>query len=108
MSSSNFTVSAAVSEDSFSAVKNKGFLFLHQMFLENGWHLTKNEMEWISYTKAGHETAYFEIQLTKSEVHVCIPLKNSSYQYCTSFKNYFQASEYVEARFKEFVADGSI
>ena len=105
MSSSSYNV--VIDGDSRmeeEAVKNKGFLFLHEIFLENGWCLTRNEMERISYTQFGDETAYFEIQLSKTEVHVCIPLKNSSYQYCTSFKDYFQASEYVEARFKEFIA----
>jgi hypothetical protein len=87
-----------------SEIRNKGFVLLDNMFKENGWHLTKNEMDFISYTKFGNETNYFEIQLNKNEVHVCIPLKNSSYQYCTSFKSYFEASEYIEKMFHDFVS----
>jgi hypothetical protein len=100
----SYNIAIHNSSSTEEVVKNKGFLFLHEMFVENGWNIIRNEMERISYTKVGHETSYFDIQLSKSEVHVCIPLKNSSYQYCTSFKDYFQASEYVEARFKEFIA----
>ena len=84
---------------------NKGFMLLDNMFKENGWHLTKNEMDWICYTQSGKETSYFEIKLYKESVHVCIPLRNSIYQYCTSFKSYFEASEYIEARFKEFTTE---
>lgn len=83
---------------------NKGFIILDNMFKENDWHLTDNEMNFIRYTKFGNETTYFEIQLNKSEVHVCIPLKNSSYQYFTSFKSYFEASEYIEKMFNEFIS----
>ena len=28
-------------------IKNKGFTILDQMFTENGWHLCKNEMNYI-------------------------------------------------------------
>jgi hypothetical protein len=84
-------------------ILNKGFILLDNMFKENGWHLTKNEMDFINYTKAGDETAYFEIQLNKKEVFVCVPLKNSSYQYFTSFKSYFEASEYIEKMFNVFI-----
>ena len=28
-----------------SEIKNKGFVFLDQLFKENGWHMTKNEMD---------------------------------------------------------------
>ena len=82
---------------------NKGFILLDNMFKANGWHLTDNEMDFIRYTKFGNETTYFEIRLNHSEVHVCIPLKNSSYQYFTFFKSYFEASEYIEKMFYEFI-----
>jgi hypothetical protein len=86
-----------------SEIRNKGFILLDNIFKENGWHLTKNEMDSISYTKLGIETTYFEIQLNKNEVFVCVPLRNSSYQYFTSFKSYFEASEYIEKMFYEFI-----
>jgi hypothetical protein len=66
--------------------------------------MTVNELYWISYTKIGHETEYFQIKLDSSKIYVSIPIKNSPYQFTTTFNNYFQASEYVEERFKEFIS----
>jgi hypothetical protein len=86
-----------------SEIKNKGFLLLDSLFKENGWHITKNEMELIEYTKFGHETDYFQIIVNKNNIHVSVPIKNSSYQFKTTFDNYFDASEYIEKRFKDFV-----
>ena len=42
-------------------LKNKGFVFLDTLFNENGWKLIKNELNWICYTKFGHETELFDI-----------------------------------------------
>lgn len=83
-------------------IKNKGFALLDQMFKENGWHLCKNEMNYISYTHFGRETDLFEIKIDAKTIHVGIPIKNSNYQYNTQFNDYFQASEYIEARFLDF------
>jgi hypothetical protein len=83
-------------------LKNKGFFIVDEMFKSNGWHMTKNEMNWISYTKAGYETEFFDIKLDANKVYVSIPVKNSIFQYTTSFKDYFTASEYVEQRFNDF------
>ena len=84
-------------------IKNKGFLLLDEMFRMNDWHLFKNEMNWICYSKFGKETECFEIRIDMSKVHVSIPIKNSRYQYNTSFNNYFDACEYIELRFKDFI-----
>ncbi len=84
-------------------IKNKGFAFLDQVFKENGWHLIKNEMNHICYTKFGNETDSFEINIDVKNIQVSIPLKNSSFKYTTLFKDYFQASEYMEARFFDFI-----
>ena len=84
-------------------IKNKGFALLDQMFKENGWHLVKNEMNHICYTRFGHETDIFEISIETKNIHIGIPIKNSPFQYKTSFKDYFLASEYVEARFLDFI-----
>jgi hemolysin activation/secretion protein len=84
-------------------VQNKGFLLLDQMFKSNEWHLTKNDMNWISYTKLGNETSYFEIKINKTTVYVSVPVKNTTFQYNTSFNSYFSASEYIEQRFNDFI-----
>jgi hypothetical protein len=44
-------------------VKNKGFLILDTMFKQHGWHIVKNEMNWISYTKFSRETDIFDIKI---------------------------------------------
>lgn len=86
-----------------SEIKNKGFILLDSLFKENGWHMTKNEMEIIEYTKFGHETDYFQIIVNKNNIHVSVPIKNSSYQFKTTFDNYFDASEYIEKKLLDYV-----
>ena len=83
-------------------IKNKGFAILDQMFTENGWHLYKNEMNHICYTKFGNESDVFEIKIDVKNIHIGVPIKNSRFQYNTSFNDYFQASEYVESRFLDY------
>lgn len=84
-------------------VVNKGFALLDTMFKENGWHMTKNEVNWICYSKFGHETEFFDIKIEQKSIRVSVPIKNSSYQYVTTFNSYFEASEYIEARFNDFI-----
>jgi hypothetical protein len=78
-------------------LKNKGFLLVDALFKEKGWHLIKNEMNWICYTKFGNETDVFDIKIDQSTIHVSVPLKNSPFNFVTSFKDYFSASEYIES-----------
>ena len=84
-------------------IKNKGFVLLDALFRESGWHIIKNEENWLVYTKKGFETEYIEIKIAMDSILVSVPIKNSPFQFRTSFTNYFQASEYVEARFIEFI-----
>ena len=84
-------------------INNKDFKTVDPLFKNNGWHLTKNDPEHVIYTKFGFETEYFEIQLDHNNVYVSVPLKNTPYQYRTSFKNYDLASEYVEDKFLDFI-----
>jgi hypothetical protein len=84
-------------------IKNKGFALLDKIFKENDWDLIKNEMNYICYNKFGNESDLFEIKIDAKNIHIGIPIKNSRFQYNTTFKDYFQASEYVEARFFDFI-----
>jgi hypothetical protein len=84
-------------------IKNKGFAFLDNMFKEQGWYMIKNEPNWICYTKFGNELDVFDIKIGEKNINVSIPIKNSQFQYITSFKDYFQASEYIEGRFIDFI-----
>lgn len=83
-------------------IQNKGFIFLNDLFKKNGWHIVKNEMDNISYTKLGQETDVFTIKIENKSIKVTVPIKNSNYQFTTSFTDYFQASEYLENRFLDF------
>lgn len=84
-------------------IQNKGFIIVDSLFKENGWHISKNEMNLIEYTKQGEETSFFQIKLDQKNIYVSVPIKNSPYQYKTSFSNYFDASEYVEKRFNDYI-----
>ena len=85
-----------------SEIKNKGFAILDSIFRENGWHLAKNEMNWINYSKFGDETSYFDIKITNDKIIVSVPLKQSIFQYVTTFKSYYEASEYIEQKFFDY------
>ncbi len=86
-------------------IVNKGLIPVDSLFKTNGWHLTNNNFEHITYTKFGFETEFFEIKLDKNNIYVSIPLKKIPYQYKTSFTNYFLATEYIEEKFLDFIKD---
>ena len=84
-------------------IKNKGFVLLDQIFKEHGWYMSKNEINYISYAKQGLETDFFDIVIEQKSIRVSVPIKNSPFQYITKFDDYFSASEYVEARFFDYI-----
>ena len=86
-----------------SDLVNKGFIVLDEVFKSHGWHLFKNENNWISYTKIGNETSFFDLRISPDSIIVSVPVKNSIYQYVTNFKSYYDASEYVEQRFYDYI-----
>jgi len=88
-----------------STIVNKGFAILHETFKERGWHLIKNEVNWISYSKVSDESSYFDIKILADKIVVSVPIKNSSYQYVTSFKGYYEASEYLEQRLFDYMGE---
>jgi len=87
----------------FYEIKNKGFSFLDKTLKENGWSLIHNELNWINYTKLGHETSFIDIKILSDKITVSVPIKNSAYQYLTSFKSYYEASEYIEQKLLDFI-----
>jgi hypothetical protein len=86
-----------------STIVNKGFAILDATFKEHGWFLVKNEPNWICYSKFNDETIYFDIKILPDKIIVSIPMKNSPYQYVTSFNGYYEASEYVEQRLLDYI-----
>lgn len=98
------TTSLMLSNDSLSnsVIQNKRFSILHDTLTQNGWKLVVNEMYWINYTKEGDETSYFDIKVTQNKIMVSVPIKNSIYQYTTSFTSYYEASEFLEKKMYEY------
>jgi hypothetical protein len=86
-----------------SDIKNKGFAILDSTFKQNGWHLIKNEMNWIIYTKLGDETSYFDIKISQDKILASLPIKGSRYQFVTSFKSYYDASEFIEQKLFDYI-----
>jgi len=77
---------------------------LDPLFKQHGWYTSKNEANYLSYTTTGRETDVFEIKIdTFKTIRVSIPIRNTPFQYRTSFYNCFQASEYIESRFLDFI-----
>ena len=86
-----------------SEIKNKGFAILDEMFKTHGWYMQNNEFNWINYTKFGDETSCFDIKITKDKIIVSVPIKNSIYQFVTSFDSYYLASEYIEQKLLDYI-----
>jgi hypothetical protein len=84
-------------------IKNKGFILFDTMVKEHGWHIIHNEMNRICYTKFGHETDLFDIRILEKTIEVSVPLRNSKYQFITSFTDYFMANEYLESKLIDFM-----
>lgn len=85
-----------------SNIVNKGFAILDVTFKQKGWHLIKNEPNWICYSKFSDESSYFDIRIIPDKIIVSVPMKNSSYQYVTTFKGYYEASEYLEQKLRDY------
>ena len=84
-------------------IKNNGFLLIDTFFTKHNWHKTKNETNWVSYTRLGDETTVFDISVDKTTICVSVPLKNRPYQYLAEFNDYFTVATYVESRFFDFI-----
>lgn len=89
--------------DNDDAIKNNGFLLIDTFFTKHNWHKTKNETNWVSYTRLGDETTVFDISVDKTTICVSVPLKNSTYQYLAYFNDYFTVATYVQRRFFDFI-----
>lgn len=87
--------------------KNKIFAEsgLEQTFGQYNWSLHINEPDHIAFKSPISDYDYFEIFVDTKKIHVTIPLKNSTYKYKTSFDSYFNACEYVEMQFHDFISN---
>lgn len=71
------------------------FAELESSFEKHGWHMIKNETEQICYTKLGFETDFFEIRCKYNSIIISVPVKNSRFQYVTSFDDRATALAYI-------------
>ena len=88
--------------ESSPQLKNNALQMLEPMFASYKWSLVKNEETHIMYTKPVRETDFFEIKIDQTTIHVSTPVRNTNYQYKTSFKNYFDATEYIENKLFDY------
>jgi hypothetical protein len=76
---------------------------LEETFSQHNWFLQTNEPDHIVFNSPTSDYDYFEIFVDAKKIHVTIPLKNSTHKYKTSFNSYFNACEYVETQFHDFI-----
>lgn len=83
---------------------NKAFsaLGLHELFIQNGWDMSINKNERISFYKKGFELNIFDIEIQKNKIYVSVPISNSPFQYKTSFTDYTTAYNYIEDKLYDF------
>ena len=100
-------MSEDIQEDNYDAckAKNMGFSQVAETFVKAGWMISVNTSAEISFNHPSDPNlAYdeFRMNVTQDKVNVLIPMPNSKVAYCTWFKDYFSASEYVIQRFTDF------
>jgi len=83
---------------------NKGFLQLAEAFNSKGWKMVENYDAGVTYVNPVKMCDEFKVFASESAIEVVIPMPNSNVAYCTKFKNYFDASEYVVARLEDYTA----
>ena len=66
-----------------------------------GYQIVSTE-NMILCSKIGFETEFFELKLIENRYYVSVPLKNSVYQYKTSFLQYDEAICYMNHKFKDY------
>ena len=86
-----------------SAIQNHSVVGLDEMFKKHGWCAVKNEPKWINYTKFGDETSCVDIKIDTDKISVSVPIKNSAYQFVTTFKEYNDACKYIEDKFFDYI-----
>ena len=94
-----------------SGATNMGFSQVAEHFLNKGWTIGVNTKTEISFNHPSDPNlAYDEFRLnaTQDKITVLIPMPNSKVAYCTWFKDYFAASEYVIQRFDDFLQATSV
>ena len=82
---------------------NSGFNLIHDYFMTHGWLLTKNTQTHIEYTHPLRKMDVYTIKISKTNIMVNVPLKNCNHSYTTYFNGYFDANDYLEMHFLNFI-----
>jgi len=89
----NQTNTTVLFTESTQVITNRGFVAIEEKMFQDGWDLTHNEMNFISYCKGNY---YIEIKVEESgRIYISVPLGTSKYQYLSSCKNYTDACKYI-------------
>ena len=97
-------------ETSANAV-NKGFIQAAETFVTKGWSIKTNTANTISFNRPEDpRLVYDEFKMVadSEKINVLIPMPNSNVAYCTWFKDYFSASEYMCSRLEDYTNAMSI
>ena len=84
---------------------NKGFIQVAETFVSKGWTIKTNTSSSISFTRPEDPRLIydeFKIVAESDKINVLIPMPNSNVAYCTWFKDYFSASEYISSRHEDY------
>ena len=98
------TSTQITAETSANAV-NKGFIQVAETFVSNGWSIKTNTPSSISFHRPEDPRLVydeFKIVAEANKINVLIPMPNSNVAYCTWFKDYFSASEYMANRLEDY------
>lgn len=77
-------------------------LLINQNLIHEMGYQVETTQDMVVCSKFGFETEYFEIKYTENRYYVSVPLKNSVYQYKTSFAHFEQAWGYLETMMRDY------
>ena len=88
-----------------TTIVNKGFIQAAEIFVSKGWSIKTNTANTVVFWRPEDpRLVYDEFKLCaeSDKVNVVIPMPNSNVAYCTWFKDYFSASEYLTNRLEDY------
>jgi hypothetical protein len=98
--------STRITSEAIATTVNKGFLQVAETFISKGWSIKTNTANTISFEcSEDPRLVYdeFKVSVESDKINVLIPMPNSNVAYCTWFKDYFSASEYMSNRLEDYI-----
>ena len=97
--------SVLTTAEASATIVNKGFIQAAETFVSKGWSIKTNTATMVVFGRPEDpRLVYDEFKLCaeSDRVNVVIPMPNSNVAYCTWFKDYFSASEYLTSRLEDY------